>query len=636
MQSGFPVGLFAVFLVVTGVTVVASGALDEGDGSRRDLWIHPRNETYDPNRHYRDESLELYYAPENDIGRELGAIVVQGGAQPLIRADLGADIWEFVERNGGSLRVVLHYDSDGDEVVDQTVRGRIEEGIAVFDSPRMAELDLRNALWQLGVVYRSGVGGGPQLDGRYLASVDSRSGRFQFQLVEDLVDVGADAPPGLVILRHREGAPFDFAAFSSSPTPYLDDFEMLTRTKDGDDWTVDETKGRLRTRFGREDLFLVRTKGDYTLGIVWGDMPLETYLETELGLERNVDGCYSTLDSQLEGDDGSRAPVPNRVLYCPEDSLALFDVPDGYQVFLSAYLRGEQVERTEASNSILDNFQLFAFEIHRRSASTRGTGTVWGNIRAGYRDVGDDLVDAGKHAVTGTYRRNVHTGQMQYRPSPITAVPLALWDLARLRLSGALVTLFAGAGSAAQIVADVVSATNNAVVNPVVQSTVGFAASPVTADTTHHWFGAFAQAAAQNLPFAERSVAALNPMGLWYHNRAFAPIDHTRTDTQLNIDRVMTLANLAWMYAVIFDGGSNGGGSRRSGGGDPPNGGGGGGAGGGGGGGGVPGGGCAVRGAPSGSASAPSRSANAIMALTSKFCAHPNVAGLIFGLPVKF
>ena len=159
---------------------------------------------------------------------------------------------------------------------------------------------------------------------------------------------------------------------------------------------------------------------------------------------------------------------------------------------------------------------------------------------------------------------------------------------------------------------------NNGVVNPLLQSTIGAAASTSAADSTGHWFGAITQAAAQNLPFSERSADALNPASLWYHNRAFVPSAYTRTDTQLNIDRVLTIANIFATYAVIdaIDSSGNNRGGRGSGSRRPR----GGGA-------------CDSRGAPSGATPSPNRSANAVGILASKFCNHPTLNGL---LPVRF
>jgi hypothetical protein len=138
--------------------------------------------------------------------------------------------------------------------------------------------------------------------------------------------------------------------------------------------------------------------------------------------------------------------------------------------------------------------------------------------------------------LTGTYPRNIHTGQETYRPSPLTAAPLFVWHLFHLEPSRGLAALFAGPASGMQVAADVISATSNAVLNPVVQATVGSVSAPA-ADTTGDLFGAVLQALAKNLPFAERSTDAFNPLTFVRHDRAFQPATYTRTDTQLNIDR---------------------------------------------------------------------------------------------------
>ena len=621
-----PKNSLRVYVAVAFALAIACVATDERlQAAVYDRWIHPRGESFDPVLHYRDAGTgEPYYHAENAISQGLGNIVVTSGARPQLTSDLGEDLWAFVERNGGVLRPVLLYDSDGDGVVDRTLRGRIQGKDAVFDAPEFSVIDLRQGVWQLGIIYGTGVGGDPAYDGRYLASVTSSSARVAFASGSGLPSVGAGPVAGLVIMEHGHGTAFDFATFTRDPKPFAAGFDALTPVEDDDDWTVEEDgEGTLRTHFEQENLFLVHTVEGLTLDILWGDMPLVDFLDERLSVEPNSRGCYSSLDSQLVGSDGVHQPLPHRLLYCPQDSLAMFDAPPGYQIFLSAKRGDEVLATTEASTSILDNVRLYAHEVYPRSPYQRATGTVWGNVRAGFADAGQDLVDVARHAVIGTYRTNVHTGQKHYRPSPLTAVPLALWDLVRLKPVNALGKVVVGAFSAVRVAADVVSATNNGVVNPLLQSTIGAAGSTGAADSAGHWFGALTQAAAKNLPFSERSADALNPVSLWYHNRAFVPSEYTRTDTQLNIDRVLTIANIFATYAVIDhiddSGGSDSGGS----GGDP---------------GGPPDGGeaCASRGAPNGATSNTNRSANAVAVLGSIFCKHPTFKGLLFGLPVRF
>lgn len=526
---------------------------------RGDLWIHPRGESYDPAKHYRDAGGELYYLAENDIHAGLGRIVIRGGSDPSVTAELGPDILAVVERNSGWLRPVLHWDSDGDGRVDRTLVGRLEGRTARFSGEALRQVPLRDGLWQLGIVYKAGDSGAPQLDGRYVASVGSDAARVERPGPEDLAQVGSGPPAGLVILKHRAGEPLDFAAFTGDPAPYLDDFDELSRRKDGDDWTTKGQQGKLRTHFDQEDFFIVRVAGNVRLGIEWGDVPLTEFLERRLQVSPGPDGCYNSLDSRVVGDDGVHRPLPHRLLYCPEANVAAFDAPDGYQIFLSALHGSEVVETTEASTSVLDNVRLYARQVWPRSPETRSTGTIRGNVIAGFAAAGDDVLDMGRHLVTGSERVDPHTGQVQRRTSTLLAPAWAvrrLYDGQPVRAFGEILV---GAFSAVAVAADGVSAVSNGLVNPLLQGTVGLA-SPEAADSTGHWVGAFGQAAAQNLPFSERSVDAFNPVAAWQHNRAFARSGYTRTDTQLNIDRVMTLANIFAIRAIVLSSGNGGGG----------------------------------------------------------------------------
>jgi hypothetical protein len=104
--------------------------------------------------------------------------------------------------------------------------------------------------------------------------------------------------------------------------------------------------------------------------------------------------------------------------------------------------------------------------------------------------------------------------------------------------------------SGIQAGADLVSATSNALINPLIQAGVGMAASPDTADTVGDWTGAVLQALVKNLPMGERSNGVLDPRGAWFHDRGFEPHRYTRTDTQLNIDRTFTLIDWIGMRAI--------------------------------------------------------------------------------------
>ena len=533
-----------------GVALAAAIAIEELEAYTRDLWVHPREETYDPARHYRDGTGEIFYKHEREIVDALGDISVDRAGRPLISVEVGPSLLAFAEEHGGSLVPVILFDSDDDEKIDRTVRGRMEGSRALFDSPRLEEFSIRYGEWQLGIRFVAGPDGDAEFDGRYLASVDSDHAQVAYRRLDELAPVGApSAVAGLVILKHREGAPFDFAKFVENPALYSEDFVPLTREEDEDDWTVDGSEGRLVTHLDREDLLLVRTEGGPSLDVLWADMPLVEFLEDELYVGADTDGCYSSLGTELANEDGSSVTVPHRLLYCPDDSVALFDAPPGYQIDLLAMLEEELVEETEASTSIRDNALLYMREINPRSPSSRSTGSVLGNVRAGFRDAGANLTDVLRHTFTGTRPTNIHTGQQHYRPSPVVAVPRTLVSLATLRPLDALGELAQGVNSAVLAGASAVGAVDNAVVNPTLQLTVGLA-STQAADQSGDFIGSVAQALAKNFPGGERSLDAVNPFAAWNHDRAFAPIDYTRTDTQLNFDRAATTIDVMAIRAI--------------------------------------------------------------------------------------
>ncbi|UCE87639.1 MAG: hypothetical protein JSU66_08005, partial [Deltaproteobacteria bacterium] len=521
-----------------------------------DLWIHPRNETYDPKIHYRDATGELYYHAENDIQAAMDNVVVNGGERRVVTVALGPDLLARAERDGASLLPVFLWDSDGNDTIDRSFRGSLEGRTATFDSPQLADIALRKTHWQIGVKYHADPTGLPEYDGRYLASIDSRTARIRYEGIAGLPDVGAAVAPGLVIFKHRASEPFDLGDFIQRPAPYLEGFSQLTRIEDDDDWTVEGDRGRLMTHYREENLFLVRTEGGYALDVEWGDMPVEEFFTQFLQVPRNGDGCYSSLDSELTSFDGEPVVVPNRLFYCPDRDIALFDVPPGYEIGLSAVepdVEDEDealLEYTEAGQSIRENMTLWADQVHPRRPVSRGTGTILGNVKAGYRDAGDDLVDAARDLTTGTTPENIHSGERVYQASPVTMLPRAMINLARVRPLAAFADLWDGIQSTVQATAHVTSAVSNGIVNPLVQFTVG-AASPDAADTTSDVLGVAVVGLVKNLPVSERSVQAISPQSLWRHDRAFAPSYFTRTDTELNIDRVLTIVNYVWIGAVI-------------------------------------------------------------------------------------
>jgi hypothetical protein len=554
---------------LAGALIVPAPVLGVAQAPTRDLWVHPRGESFEPSRHYRDSNGELYYHKENDVGGALGTVEVLPG-EKRIRVGLGAEVLQKASDTNGTLTPVLLYDSDGDGQVDSALPGRLEGTEAIIEGAPIGHLDFQATRWQVAVRYGAGPTGDPRFDGRYLASVDGREARLQIEPATaapppspdepELPEVGARPfPPGLVILKHREGTPFDLADFIEKPGPYIEHFDPLTRAADEDDWTVEGDRGRLTTHFDEEDLLLVRTEGEFDLEVTWGDVAFERFFEEFLAVPRNPQGCYVSLNTEMRNRDGSAVEVPHRLLYCPEMALALFDAPDGYQVGLQALRDETPHETTEAGTSIPDNIRLYLREVYPRQPSQRATGSVRGNVAAGLRDARDDLADAFRHAVTGADEQHLHTGQIGYRPSPITAPPRAVLSLLRLRPLDAVGELFAGAASAVQVGADVVSAVDNSVLTVLLQGTLGAVASPETADTAGDWIGALTQSFVKNLPFGERSDGVINLTGSWRHNRAFEPSRFTRTDTELNIDRAMTAVSWTTLRAIDIhnrDGGS--------------------------------------------------------------------------------
>lgn len=517
----------------------------------RDRWVHPRGEAFDPERHYRDQSGEVYYVEERGIGAGEGSLRLQLDATRL-RVRLASSLLGVAARTGGRLEPILLWDSDADGRVDRSVRGVLEGAVATIDVAGLEGFDPDRARWQLGVLYLAGPSGDAELDGRYLASVvGSRAHVARTAEPPELPAVAA-APlvPGLLISKHREGEEFDFAEFIERPQRFSESFDPLTRQADEDDWTVEGDLGRLLTHFDRDDLFLVRTTEGFDLSLHWGDLALPDFLERYLAVEKDDEGCYSTMRSALANHDGSPVRVPNRIYYCPDRSLALFDVPDGYEVGISALSGDATHERTEAGTSIADNVRLYVRQIYPNSPSSRATQTLGGNVRAGLRDAGHDVGDALLHALAGRYEQNIHTGQTGYRPSPVTAAPLAVGELLRGRPLAALERLSQGVESAVQAGADLVSAFDNALLNPLVQAGVGSALSLDAADSAGDWLGALGQAVVKNLPFGERSLAVVNPQGSWFHDRGYDPPRYTRTDTQLNIDRTLSLLDAAAVSGI--------------------------------------------------------------------------------------
>ena len=557
-----------------------------GAGSRtpRDLWIHPRGSAFDPKLHYKDATGELYFHAENDIQGSLDDFTVDQSKPLRISIGLGPQLRDRASDGHGVLRPVFLWASKPGGKIDRSIAGKIAGDRVTFEPP--ADLDLARTHWQIGVRFLAEGGGDAVLDRRYLASVDSSSLVARLPTTPDVAAAPPALPPGLQIYKHRGDVPFDFDAFLADPAAHAAEFDALTKAPDGDDWTIDEDGGRLVTHFERDDLFIVHTTGGIPLEVLWGDLPLGTYLSENLGAKPDDSGCTNTRDVTLTSEDGTKAVVPQRILYCPGQAFAFFEMPDGYETELAAVVGEERLDATEAGTSTMDNLRLYAKEINPGSPTARATGTVGGNVRASYVAAGADLVALGRHAFLGETRTHQHEGTQSYRVSPVQMIPFAVYDLVRLQPASAAGRIFTGVESGVAVVADAVSATNNAVVVPLTQVTVGPTVSPTAADEVGDGLGVVTAAVAKNLPASERMFGAWSPLAFTRHDRAYEPSAYTRTDTQLNIDRLVSALDAFTLGAVIEHNqtSTNHAGSSTSNG----NGGGGDGGGGGGGGGGTP------------------------------------------------
>jgi len=103
--------------------------------------------------------------------------------------------------------------------------------------------------------------------------------------------------------------------------------------------------------------------------------------------------------------DASNRPIPTRDGWIcmsantDAQAFAFFDAPDGYEAELAATSGDERIDATEAGTSIKDNLRLYAKEINPRSASSRATGTIGGNLRASFVAAGDAVFVSADGAV---------------------------------------------------------------------------------------------------------------------------------------------------------------------------------------------------------------------------------------------
>ena len=126
---------------------------------------------------------------------------------------------------------------------------------------------------------------------------------------------GGGSPTPLDTGSIRFGADGNLYAF---PCTGIERIDLLTRAQDDDDWTMTRERGRLVTHLGEENLFYVRTEGDYDLEVLWGDLAFERFFGEVLETPPDPKGCYLSSNSELRNEDGSPATPPHRLLYCPK------------------------------------------------------------------------------------------------------------------------------------------------------------------------------------------------------------------------------------------------------------------------------------------------------------------------------
>jgi hypothetical protein len=165
-------------------------------GSARDLWVHPRQEPFDPARHYVGADGELYFVAEND----LEGVSVRATRRRRIWMDVGRELERVASATEGTLTAVFLFDANRDGKVDTVLEGAVENGRAIFESGELVEIDLERSAWQIGIRYTAGDSGDPTLDGRYLASFRSSHADVAY-LTDEL--------PGIVGVRFAQHDDFD-------------------------------------------------------------------------------------------------------------------------------------------------------------------------------------------------------------------------------------------------------------------------------------------------------------------------------------------------------------------------------------------------------------------------------------------
>ena len=245
----------------------------------------------------------------------------------------------------------------------------------------------------------------------------------------------------------------------------------------------------------------MRTRGDATLGVVWGDMPLEQYLRERLARHaRRRTAASAAWRASCRATTARTRPCRTASSYCPQASMARLrrasGLPDRALGHAGRDSRSRSRRRAPRSSTTCAS----TAGRSTRAARTRAApARLAGNLRASFADSGQDVLDMGRHLVTGTTRENIHTGQLEKRTSLLAAVPMLVVGVARLEPLQGGKDFIEGIQSGVQVAADAVSATNNAVINPLLQVTVGVA-SPEAADDAGHFTGAVTQAWAQESP----------------------------------------------------------------------------------------------------------------------------------------
>ena len=403
--------------------------------------------------------------------------------------------------------------------------------------------------------------------------------------------MGSGPPAGLVILKHREGAALDFAAFSTrTRTPFLGDFDELTR-REGRRRLDHQgpARGSLRTHFDRAGLLHRPRRRQRAARHRVGRRPPRpsSSRSATCSSSRGPDGCYNSLDSRVVGDRrrAAGAAQPHPLLPRGERrrlrrARRLPDLP-----LRPARLRGGGDHGGEHLRA-RQRAPLRRRDLAAEPEAPAATGTIGGNVVAGFAAAGDDVARHGPPALRDRHRAHRPAHRADAEAHFHAALAHRGWAMRRLASTGQPVEAFG------EILVGAFSAVHGGrrrrerrsptrCVNPLLQSTVGLAS---TGGRGQH--GALG---GRLHPGRGPEPALLRALGgrLQPDRRLAAQpglrdrSGYTRTDTQLNIDRVMTLANIFAIRAIVLSSGNGAeatvGAGGNAGTGDTPRGGGGGG-----------------------------------------------------------